>query len=270
MSKKTKWLALPYTIWGVGFIIIPLIIVLFYGFTDAAGHFTIDGIASIFTHVNLKALIVSMLLSMASTFVCLLMAYPLAYILAEFGRGKSSLLSLVFILPMWMNSLLRTIAWQNLLEKTGLINAFLSFCHLPTMMIINTPWAIILGMVYDFLPFMILPIYNVLCKIDVDIINAARDLGANSTLTFWKVIWPLSLPGVISGITMVFVPSLTTFVISDILGGGKILLIGNIIEQLFTQDNDWNAGAGLSVVMMIFIIISIIITDKYDREGADR
>ncbi|MBR1892726.1 MAG: ABC transporter permease, partial [Lachnospiraceae bacterium] len=171
MSKKTKWLAMPYTIWGIGFIIIPLIIVLFYGFTDVSGHFTIEGIASIFTHVNLKALIVSMLLSFASTLVCLVMAYPLAYILAEVGRGKSSLLSLIFILPMWMNSLLRTIAWQNLLEKTGLINAFLSFCHLPTMMIINTPWAIVLGMVYDFLPFMILPIYNVLCKIDKDTIN---------------------------------------------------------------------------------------------------
>lgn len=270
MSKKTKWLAMPYTIWGIGFIIIPLIIVLFYGFTDVSGHFTIEGIASIFTHVNLKALIVSMLLSFASTLVCLVMAYPLAYILAEVGRGKSSLLSLIFILPMWMNSLLRTIAWQNLLEKTGLINAFLSFCHLPTMMIINTPWAIVLGMVYDFLPFMILPIYNVLCKIDKDTINAARDLGANGWQTFWRVTWPLSLPGVISGITMVFVPSLTTFVISDILGGGKILLIGNIIEQLFTQDNDWNAGAGLSVVMMIFIIISIIITDKYDREDAGK
>ena len=270
LSKKTRILAAPYFVWSVGFIIIPLIIIFLYGFANAEGHFTLSNVASIFSHVNLKALIISMLLSFMSTLVCLLVAYPLAYILAEFGHGKSSMFAFIFILPMWMNSLLRTIAWQNLLEKTGLLNTMLSFLHLPTVMIINTPWAIVLGMVYDFLPFMILPIYNTLSRIDIDFANAARDLGANGWQTFWKIIWPLSLPGVISGITMVFVPSLTTFVISDILGGGKILLIGNIIEQLFTQDNDWNAGAGLSIVLMIFIVISMLITDKYDKEDATK
>ena len=266
MNNKVRLFAAPYCIWGLGFIIIPLIIILLYGFSDADGNFTLSNIAGIFSQVNLKALLLSLLLSIASTFLCLVVAYPLASILAEFGRNKSSLLALIFILPMWMNSLLRTIAWQNLLEKTGLINALLGFFHLPEMMIINTPWAIILGMVYDFLPFMILPIYNILCKIDIEYKNAARDLGANGWQTFWRITWPLSLPGVLSGITMVFVPSLTTFVISDILGGGKILLIGNIIEQMFTQDNDRNAGAGLSVVMMVFIVISTMITEKYDRE----
>ena len=168
---------------------------------------------------------------------------------------------------MWMNFLLRTLAWQTLLEKTGVINSILTFLNLPTLNIINTPSAIVLGMVYNFLPFMVLPIYNTLIKIDSNVINAAKDLGANNIQTFTRVIFPLSLPGVISGITMVFVPALTTFVISDLLGGAKILLIGNVIEQEFKQANNWNAGSGLSFVLMIFIVISIFISNKYDKEG---
>ncbi len=262
--KKAKLLAAPYSIWAAGFIIIPLIMVLYYGFTAANGSITGANVAAIFSPVNLKALMLSILFSLVSTLLCLIIAYPVAVILAGFGRGKSGFLSLIFILPMWMNSLLRTIAWQNLLERKGVINAFLSSVNLPELYIINKPPAIILGMVYDFLPFMILPIYNAVSKIDPDLIHAAKDLGANGFQTFTKVLFPLSLPGVISGITMVFVPALTTFVISDILGGGKILLIGNVIEQLFTQDSDWNAGAGLSVVLMIFIVISMYFTEKYD------
>ena len=175
----------------------------------------------------------SILLSFLSTAICLILAYPLAMILSQKQVNQTSFIVLIFILPMWMNFLLRTLAWQTLLEKNGVINSVLSFLHLPALEIINTPYAIILGMVYNFLPFMVLPIYNVLIKIDRNVINAARDLGANSVQTFWKVIFPLSIPGVISGITMVFVPALTTFVISDLLGGGKILLIGNVIEQSF-------------------------------------
>ena len=174
---------------------------------------------------------------------------------------------LIFILPMWMNFLLRTMAWQTLLEKNGVINSILSFVHLPALEIINTPWAIILGMVYNFLPFMVLPIYNVLIKIDRDVINAARDLGASSSYTFLKIILPLSIPGIISGITMVFVPALTTFVISDLLGGGKILLIGNVIEQSFKQNSNWHVGSGLSMVLMVFIIASMALVAKYDKEG---
>ena len=174
---------------------------------------------------------------------------------------------LIFILPMWMNFLLRTLAWQTLLEKTGVINSVLGFFHLPTLNMINTPGAIILGMVYNFLPFMVLPIYNVLVKIDQNVINAARDLGANSVQTFFKIIFPLSVPGVISGITMVFVPALTTFVISTILGGSKILLIGNVIEQEFTQTGNWHLGSGLSIVLMIFIIINMLISAITDKEG---
>ena len=166
-----------------------------------------------------------------------------------------------------MNFLLRTLAWQTLLEKTGVINSILTFFHLPTLDIINTPYAIVLGMVYNFLPFMVLPIYNALVKLDPDVINAAKDLGANGFQTFVKVIFPLTLPGVISGIMMVFIPALTTFVISNMLGGSKILLIGNIIEQEFTQASNWNLGSGLSLVMMIFIIISMIASAIFDKDG---
>lgn len=166
-----------------------------------------------------------------------------------------------------MNFLLRTLAWQNLLEKNGIINMILEFFHLPDQTLINTPYAIVLGMVYNFLPFMVLPIYNVLAKIDKDVISAARDLGANNVQTFSKIIFPLSIPGIISGITMVFVPSLTTFVISDLLGGSKILLIGNVIEQEFKQGSNWNVGSGLSLVLMIFIIASMALIAKYDKDG---
>jgi spermidine/putrescine transport system permease protein len=168
---------------------------------------------------------------------------------------------------MWMNFLLRTLAWQTLLEKTGVINSILNILHLPSLDIINTPYAIVLGMVYNFLPFMVLPIYNSLCKIDADIVSAARDLGANAFQTFIKITLPLTVPGIISGITMVFVPALTTFVISDLLGGGKILLIGNVIEQAFKQSSSWNVGSGLSLVLMIFIIASMAIVAKYDKDG---
>jgi len=258
---------MPYSIWAIGFIIIPLFLVLYYAFTSKAGTFTFENIAYISESTNLKALWLSILLSLISTVICLLLAYPLAMILAKSGVNQSSFMVFIFILPMWMNFLLRTLAWQTLLEKTGVINSILTAIGLPTLNIINTPSAIILGMVYNFLPFMVLPIYNVLIKIESNVINAAKDLGANNTQTFCRVIFPLSLPGVISGITMVFVPALTTFVISDLLGGSKILLIGNVIEQEFKQANNWHAGSGLSFVLMIFIVISILITNKYDKEG---
>lgn len=168
---------------------------------------------------------------------------------------------------MWMNFLLRTLAWQTLLEKNGVINNILSFLHLPNINIINTPYAIILGMVYNFLPFMVLPLYNALSKIDENVINAARDLGADNVHTFFRIILPLSVPGIISGISMVFVPALTTFVISSLLGGSKILLIGNVIDQEFTQASNWNLGSGLSIVLMLFIILNMIASAVFDKDG---
>ena len=267
LKNKSTLLAAPYSVWAVGFILIPLVLVIFYAFTDKTGSFTLDNIIALSESTNLKALGLSVMLSFISTIICLLLAYPLAMILATLGVNQSSFMVFIFILPMWMNFLLRTLAWQTLLEKTGVINSILTFLNLPTLNIINTPSAIVLGMVYNFLPFMVLPIYNTLIKIDSNVINAAKDLGANNIQTFTRVIFPLSLPGVISGITMVFVPALTTFVISDLLGGAKILLIGNVIEQEFKQANNWNAGSGLSFVLMIFIVISIFISNKYDKEG---
>lgn len=265
--KFKRLLAGPYLFWSVSFIIIPLLMIFYYGLTDKDGAFTLLNIANITTPENLKALGLALLLSFVSTVVCLLLAYPLAMILSNLGVNQSSFIVLIFILPMWMNFLLRTLAWQNLLEKNGVINVILDFLNLPALEIINTPYAIVLGMVYNFLPFMVLPIYNVLAKIDKDVIAAARDLGANNMQTFLRIILPLSVPGIISGITMVFVPALTTFVISDLLGGSKILLIGNVIEQEFKQGSNWHVGSGLSLVLMIFIIISMALIAKYDKDG---
>lgn len=265
MNKK--WISAPYLVWTVGFIIIPLLMVVYYGLTDKTGAFTLENLTAISTPEHIKALLLSLVLSLISTIICLLLAYPLAMILVSSNTSKTSFIVLLFILPMWMNFLLRTMAWQTLLEKSGVINGILSFLHLPAQNLINTPGAIILGMVYNFLPFMVLPIYNVLIKIDSNVINAARDLGANGIQTFLKITLPLSFPGIVSGITMVFVPALTTFVISTLLGGSKILLIGNVIEQEFTSASNWHLGSGLSLVLMIFIILSIIITSIFDKDG---
>ncbi len=265
MNKKM--LSLPYLFWCAAFIIIPLCMVIYYGITDKTGAFTFDNIAAIASAEHAKALWISLLLSLVSTIICLLLAYPLAMILANMNVNQHSLIVLIFILPMWMNFLLRTIAWQTLLEKNGVINSVLEFLHLPGLDIINTPAAIILGMVYNFLPFMVLPLYNSLTKIDHNVINAARDLGANPFHTFIKITLPLSVPGIISGITMVFVPALTTFVISTLLGGSKILLIGNVIEQEFTLTSNWHLGSGLSIVLMIFIIINMVLSAIFDKDG---
>ena len=233
----------PYFFWSVLFIIIPLCMVFYYGLTDKSGAFTLENIIAVTTREHSKALWLSLLLSLIATVICLLM------------------------LPMWMNFLLRTLAWQTLLEKTGVINSILSFLHLPALNIINTPQAIVLGMVYNFLPFMVLPIYNALAKIDENVINAARDLGASPVQVFFKVMLPLTLPGIISGITMVFIPALTTFVISNLLGGSKVLLIGNVVEQEFTQASNWHLGSGLSIVLMLFILLNMIVSAIFDKEG---
>ena len=267
VSMNKKLLSLPFIFWSAMFVIVPLCMVFYYGLTDKSGAFTLDNILAIATAEHSKALWEALKLSVISTVICLLLAYPLAMILCNMNVNQNSFLVLIFILPMWMNFLLRTLAWQTLLEKTGVINSILSTLHLPALNIINTPSAIVLGMVYNFLPFMVLPLYNVLVKIDKSVINAAYDLGANGVQTFVRIIFPLSLPGMFSGITMVFVPALTTFVISKILGGSKILLIGNVIEQEFTQTGNWNLGSGLSIVLMLFIIFNMVISVITDKEG---
>ena len=272
IMKKQKHVLLsgPYLVWTAAFIIIPLLMIVYYGLTDPSGAFTLSNIAEMGTPERLKALWLSLLLSFFATAVCLIMAYPLALILTGSKINATGFIVTIFIIPMWMNSLLRILAWQTLLERNGVINVVLRYLHLPELRIINTPYAIALGMIYDFLPFMLLPIYNALEKIDPNVINAAYDLGANRFQTFWKEIFPLTIPGMISGITMVFVPALTTFVISDFLGGSKVLLIGNVIERQFTQVGDWNVGSGMSLVLMVFILISMAIMQHYDKSGGEQ
>lgn len=262
-----KRFALPYMFWILCGTLIPLGMIFYYGFTDRNGMFTLSNVLAIFEPVHRKALGLSLTLSLTGTLVCLLIAFPLAIILKGSNRGRKGFIIFVFVLPMWMNFLLRTMAWQVILEKGGIFNTMMGYMHLPKLQLINTPSAIVLGMVYDFLPFMVLPVYNVLMKIDDNIIEAAYDLGAGKFKVFSSVILPMSIPGIVSGITMVFVPSLTTFVISNILGGGKIYLIGNIIEQEFTTGANWNLGSGLSLVMMIFIVISMAALRAIDKKG---
>lgn len=257
-----KLMAGPYLLWMIVFTLVPLLFVFYYGFTDSDGSFTISNITAIADKIHLEALGLSLLLAFLSTAICLLLAYPLALILSKNSSNSRSFVIFIFILPMWINFLLRIIAIRLLIADNGIINNILSFFHLSSMNIMYTPAAIVLGMVYDYFPFMVLPIYNALIKIDRNLLDAAGDLGANSWKKFIKVIFPLSIPGVVSGITMVFVPSISEFVIADILGGGKILLIGNIIEQEFNRGNNWNLGSGISIVLMIFIFISMMIADR--------
>ena len=262
-----KRFAAPFIIWIIAGTVIPLASIAFYGFTDRKGGFTFANITAMFQHDHMQALGLSLLLALISTVICLLLAFPMAMILKESKYGKQGFLIFVIILPMWMNFLLRTMAWQVLLERQGVINSVLALVGLPRQEMMNTPGAIILGMVYDFLPFMILPIYNTVSKIDNHLIEAAYDLGASKLMTYTKVIIPLTIPGIVSGITMVFIPALTTFVISNMLGGGKINLIGNIIEQEFTVNSNWYLGSGLSLVMMVFIILSMLLLRKFDKTG---
>ena len=266
MFKKSlrNILLTPFLVWAGLFIFVPLIFIVWYGVTTDTGEFSLSNLALILEHGFWDALVLSVELALISTILCLLLAYPLCLILTERERDNTTIISLLFILPLWMNSLLSTMAWQTILESNGIINQFLRLLSLPTLQMINTPGAIVLGMVYNFLPYMVLPLFIALSKIDRSVLEAAQDLGANSWQTFWRVILPLSLPGAVSGVTMVFIPALTTFVISALLGGGKLLLIGNIIEQEFTFQYDWHVGCALSVVLMIFIVLNMLLTTAFD------
>lgn len=269
-----KWLATPYIIWAFVFTLVPLGMILVYGVTksvDGSITLSFENIAKAFEPIYFKALLRSINYAAISTVICLILAYPLALILSENKNAKTAVI-FIFVLPMWMNFLLRTYAWLTILEtNNGLLNTILRFLHLPTLNIIGTPSAVILGMVYNFLPFMILPIYNVLSKIDPFVLEAAYDLGANQWTRFKKIIVPLSMPGVISGVTMVFMPAITTFVIPNLLGSGKVNLIGNLVEQQFVQSYNWYFGASLSLVLMVFILMTMGILNRLDtseRRGA--
>ncbi len=254
---KKAWLSGPYILWMVVFILLPLFMIVYYAFMDGQGSFTLDNVAAIMDPVHSKALWLSLKLAVITTVICLLLSYPLAIILSKWKIKRKGTLVFLFVLPMWMNFMLRLLALRLLISDNGVINSILGFLGMPKMEIMNTQVAVVIGMVYDYLPFMILPLYNSISKIGDEVINAARDLGANSARVIQKIILPLSLPGAISGVVMVFIPALTTFVISDMLGGSKTLLIGNVIEQEFMTNYNWQSGSGLSFVLMVFVIISM-------------
>jgi len=267
---KKRLLAYPYGLWIVIFTIIPLALIIFYSVftTDATGiHFTLQHFKRVFEPIYLSVFLRSIKIAAVSTIVCLLLGYPMAMILAEKNLSKKSILVVLFVIPMWMNFLARTYAWMTLLEKNGLIATALGFFGVRLPSLLYTENAVILGMVYNFLPFMVLPIYSVLVKIDKAVLEAAEDLGAHPITVFKRVIFPLSLPGVSSGIIMVFMPALTTFVISRLLGGAHFTLIGNLIEQQFLTTRDWGFGAALSVVLMLMIMFSMSIALRYEKEN---
>lgn len=274
MKKNKSILAYPYIIWSALFIVIPLILVLVFSFTVENGDkliFSLENYKRLINPIYLKVFLRSIVLAGSSTIICLLVGYPVAYIISKAHISKRNTLILLFILPMWMNFLLRTYAWVAILGKNGILNSFLGLFGIEPVTLLYTNFAILLGMVYNFLPFMVLPIYTSLSKMDNDLINAARDLGANSFQVFTKVIFPLSVPGVISGITMVFMPAVTTFAISRLLGGGKFMLLGDLIEQQFTVVGDWNFGSAISIFMIIVILISMAVMSRFeddsDKEG---
>ena len=274
-KQSESRLATPYAIWSVLFIVIPLILIVFFSFTkqvDGRYMFTLDNFDKFFNVMYFKVVRRSLVLAFISTVLCLIVGYPTAYIISKAKPSRRATLLLLCILPMWMNFLLRTYAWSAILGKNGFINTLLGMVGLGPINILYTDAAVLLGMVYNFLPFMILPIHTILSKMDQDLINAAKDLGANNFQVFTKVIFPLSLPGVISGITMVFMPAVSTFVISKLLGGGQFYLIGNLIEQQFTTMGDWNFGSAISLIMAIIILISMAVMRRLDHssvEGAE-
>ena len=255
----------PYVAWLAVFTIIPMIIVVWFAFTDASGSFTLEN----FSGMTAYAVVFwrSFRLAILSTLACLIIGYPMAYAMSRLSQKGQTVALMLIMLPMWMNFLLRTYAWLTILENTGLLNTFLKAVHLPTISIINTPAAVALGMIYNYLPFMILPVYTALTRMDRSLIEAAQDMGCSSRQVFTKVVFPLSIPGTLSGIIMVFVPGVSTFVISKILGGGANMLVGDLIDMQFLGGTyNANMGAAISLVMMVIIMIFTWITGKIDTD----
>lgn len=262
--RSRKLLDKPYLVWSVLFIIAPLIMIAYYAFTDRSGAFSLDSISQISSY--LPTILLSVLYGLAATVICLVIGYPFAYIFSKFSVRRQQMMVLLVMLPMWMNFLIRTYSWMTILGDSGVINTILSAIGLDPVKMINTSGAVILGMVYNFLPYMILPIYSVLSKMDNSLVEAAQDLGSNKFQVMSEVVFPLSLGGVLSGITMVFVPCVSTFYITQKLGGGQIVLIGDVIETQFQSANNYNLGAALSFVLMILILVCLGVMNYF---GAD-
>ena len=262
-SLVTRFTLAPYSLWAALFILVPLVFVAYYAFTDNNMHFTFDNIAKFFSSpVYMIIFWRSVKLAVISTIVCLLIGYPIAYIIAHApARAQKTMITLIMI-PMWMNFLIRTYAWMTILQDTGLLNNFLSSLHLGRMHIIGTESAVVIGMVYDYLPYMILPIYSIMAKLDTRLLEAAHDLGCNSLSTLRRVVFPLSLPGVVSGVTMVLIPSISTFYISQKLGNGKFFLIGDAIEGQYVANN-LHFAAAIAFILMVILLIAMALMKRY-------
>lgn len=263
MKSKSKLLSAPYTVWMTVFIIVPMLLVVWFAFTDKAGRFTLENILSVGQYSNV--FLRSIWLGALATAISLVLGYPLAYFISKMSVKRQNMMVMLVMLPMWMNFLLRTYAWMTLLEDNGLLNDLLAAIGLPRVHMINTAGAVVLGMVYNYIPYMILPLYSVLAKIDPSVVEAAQDLGASDRKVFLKVIVPMSMPGVISGVTMVFVPAVSTFIISKMLGGGGNLLIGDLIDMQFLGSAyNPNLGSAISLVLMVIILICMGIMNQFD------
>lgn len=262
--KFSRLLDKPYLVWSILFIIVPLLMVAYYAFTDKTGAFSLSSISQISSYI--PTILLSILYGLAATLICLIIGYPFAYIFSKFSKRRQQTMILLVMLPMWMNFLIRTYSLMTILGDSGIINTVLNALGIDSVKLINTSGAVILGMVYNFLPYMILPIYSVISKMDNSLVEAAQDLGSNRLQVMKNVIFPLSMPGVLSGITMVFVPCVSTFYITQKLGGGQIVLIGDVIETQFQSANNYNLGAALSFVLMILILICLAVMNYF---GAD-
>ncbi len=265
MKKRSalahKMAVSPYMLWSALFIVAPMFFVVYYSFTSADGGFTLGNMTQLgkYTDTFLRSIWFGFL----ATFLCLLIAYPLAYAIAKSSANVQRTMVALVMLPMWMNFLIRTYSWMTILQNTGVINNILDALGFGRVKMLNTPGAVILGMVYNFLPFMILPLYSVLAKLDPSVVEAAQDLGGNSLTVLSKVILPLSMPGIASGLTMVFVPSVSTFYISQKLGGGSFDLIGDVIERQFQQSYNYNLGAAISLVLMVLILLCMAFLNRF-------
>ncbi len=263
-SLRAKLVASPYIVWSALFIIAPLIFVAYYAFTDSSGAFTLENISELSKYTT--TFLRSIWFGIVATLICLVIAFPLAYFISQKTEKVQRTLVLLVMLPMWMSFLIRTYSWMALLQDTGIINSFLMKIGIDPVHMINTQGAVILGMVYNFLPFMITPIYSVMAKLDRSMIEACQDLGGNRLTCVRRCIIPMSMPGVVSGITMVFVPSVSTFYISQKLGGGSFDLIGDVIERQFQQSYNYNLGAAISFVLMILILICMAVMNRFSGE----
>ena len=262
---KRSWYAAPYAVWMALFTVVPLLFVCYYAFTTRTGEFTTENLTRIFDYA--PVLFDSLRLALYCTALCLLIGYPAAYFMASRDMSRNKSLAVLILLPMWMNFLLRTYAMMTLFENNGVLNSIFEWLGLPRQQMIGTEGAVLVGMVYNFLPFMVLPIYTVLKKLDSRVIEAAEDLGANPIRVVTRVVLPLSVPGIVSGITMVFMPAVTTFAISRLMSSGMIYLMGDMIEEFYITMNNRNVGSAMSLVMMVLILISIGFLRTADPEG---